>query len=151
MSSSSFDRVIPNHLFGKNAKLTYFFGWRVSLTLRGMLLRPPKTEKYHQLSPGCPLNGHLLGRYEQSHLYDFGQDRLKSVLFWTFFCVTIYLLFALFLASWLDMSSLDTPTELHSATQGISAIALILGLVLAGLATGVVAIWRKLQVGHRTY
>ena len=71
----------------------------MSLTLRGMLLRPPKTEKYHQLSPGCPLNGHLLGRYEQSHLYDFGQDRLKSVLFWTFLCDN--LLIVCFISSFL--------------------------------------------------
>ena len=65
--------------------------------------------------------------------------------------MTIYLLFVLFLAPWLDVSNLGTPTELQAATQGISTIALILGLVLAGLVAGVVAIWKKLQVGHRTY
>ena len=51
-----------------------------------MLLRPPKTEKYHQLLPGCPLNGHLLGRYEQWHLYDFWARPPKKCFVLDFLC-----------------------------------------------------------------
>ena len=130
---------------------TYLLFWLESVVnTKGNVTAPPQNWEISSVVTGVPPERTSIGRYEQSHLYDFGQDRLKSVLFWIF-CVTIYLLFVLFLASWLDMSNLDTPTELHSATQGISAIALILGLVLAGLVAGVVAIWKKLQVGHRTY
>ena len=52
----------------------------------------------------------------------------------------------LFLAPWFDVS-LDSPTELKSATEGISTMALIVGLILAGLVGGVIGIWRKLKVG----
>ena len=62
------------------------------------------------------------------------------------FCGNIYLCLLLFAAPWLDLSNIENPTELHAAAMGVSTIALVLGLVMTGLAVGVFAIWRKLQV-----
>ena len=80
------------------------------------------------------------------HTGDVRDDHRQKCLVFNFFEHLCYCYF-LFLAPWFDVSSLDSPTELQSATEGISTMALIVGLILAGLVGGVIGIWRKLKVG----
>ena len=98
-----------------------------------------------QSSHRRPLNRKLVCRDELSHFGDVRDDHRKKcfVLIFVNICVIV-----VFLAPWFDVSSFDSPTELRTATEGISTIALILGLILAGLVGGVIAIWRKLKVGQ---
>ena len=97
-----------------------------------------------QSSHRRPLNRKLVCRDELSHFGDVRDDHRQKCLVLIFINICVIVVF---LAPWFDVSSLDSPTELRSATEGISTIALILGLILAGLVGGVIAIWRKLKVG----
>ena len=110
---------------------------------KGNLLHPPKADKITAFTLVPPEQKSCMSEWIITFIWYLGRPPKKR--FVLIFLLTF--LYCCFLASWLDVSNLDSPTELQAATQGISTIALILGLILAGLVAGVIAIWRKLKVG----